>query len=404
MPSKKELAGIFLLFLVWRGFLFLVAVAAPQFLSYQPTFPYANQFPLTGLPQWLYSFANFDGVHYLTIISRGYKGAALIQAFFPAYPLLVKFIPLHSQTIITGLIWSNIFTFLTLILLFWLGKQVLKKSSTKEIWSLLLIFLLFPTSFFLGSFYSESLFLFFVLGSFLAANYKKWWLAGLFAIGASASRVVGIILVPALLLEFLLPQLSGNNLLSSLSTRAKKNYFLEQLKNKVSKKSILPIIFIFSGSAGLLAFMYFLWKEFSDSLYFFHVQAEFGSGRQEALISYPQVVFRYIKILLTYRPIGLNYLIFIQEFIAGTIGLILILWAGKKLYISHTLFALGVFFIPTLTGTFSSMPRYLLVAWPIFFAILELTKDKKSRFIFLFFSSLILIFNVILFIQGHWVA
>ena len=138
---------------------------------------------------------------------------------------------------------------------------------------------------------------------------------------------------------------------------------------------------------------------------FFHVQAEFGGIRQESLVVYPQVIYRYIKILLTVKPFNLSYFSSVSELIAGVGGLILILLSYKKVKISYLVFALLAFILPTLTGTFSSMPRYVLVSFPIFI-LLALWAEKSLFFKYSWFiiSGILLVFNTVLFIQGIWVA
>ncbi len=152
--------------------------------------------------------------------------------------------------------------------------------------------------------------------------------------------------------------------------------------------------------------MYYLYREFSDPLYFFHVQSEFGGGiRQETVILYPQVVWRYIKILLTARPFDLKYFSYVQEFVTGTIGLILLLYSVTKTRLSYIIFSLLAFLLPTLTGTFSSMPRYILVCFPIFI-LLSIWSEKSKIFRYTWFtiSGILLLLNTVLFIQGYWVA
>jgi len=159
------------------------------------------------------------------------------------------------------------------------------------------------------------------------------------------------------------------------------------------------------GSVGLLAYMAFLQVKYGDPLYFFHVQVEFGGIRQESLVIYPQVVYRYIKILLTARPFNFSYFSSVSELITGIGGLVLILLSYKKVKISYFLFALLAFILPTLTGTFSSMPRYVLVSFPIFI-FLALWSEKSPWFKYSWFiiSGILLVFNTVLFIQGIWVA
>lgn len=61
--------------------------------------------------------------------------------------------------------------------------------------------LLFPTAYFLHIGYTESLFLALALGAFWMARTDRWWLAGLLAALATFTRVNGLVLLPALALE-----------------------------------------------------------------------------------------------------------------------------------------------------------------------------------------------------------
>ncbi|HOI05491.1 MAG TPA: hypothetical protein PLJ02_03465, partial [Candidatus Woesebacteria bacterium] len=159
---------------------------------------------------------------------------------------------------------------------------------------------------------------------------------------------------------------------------------------------------------GLVSYMGYLWVNFNDPFYFLTVQSQFGAGRQSQLVIWPQVVWRYLKIIFTVRPIDWKYFAYVQEFCLSLIGLYYLIKAflKKELPLAWILFALGAYFMPTLTGNFSSMPRYILVCWPIFF---YLAKDfsrwkPQAKILYLTISLLLLIINSMLFIQGYWVA
>lgn len=159
------------------------------------------------------------------------------------------------------------------------------------------------------------------------------------------------------------------------------------------------------GSLGLIGYMAYLAKTFGDPLYFLHVQSEFGAGRTEGFVSYPQVLWRSIKILLTAEPWTLRYYTYVLEFLAGFIGLIGLLVASMKVRLSYIIFALGAFFTPTFTGTFSSMPRYILVCFPLYFILMNLLVDRpRLRTIILGVFSISLVVNTVMFIQGYWLS
>jgi len=386
--DKVVLKKILLVVIAWRVGVFLLSLIAPYFIAYDPSFPYAyDLLAKLGLPQWLYSWANFDGVHYLTIMQKGYIGIGLIQAFFPLFPFFVKLFSFGLSHTVVALVY-NFFAFVAA--LYFLFQLVRERTSSNSAWLTLTLLLVFPTSFFLGAVYSEAFFLCAVLGAFFAAEKKHWPLAALAAGLALSTRLVGVFILPALVL-----QLFSDVPAKDLVVAVKKN---------------LRILLLLSFSlVGLLAYMGFLQYEFSDPLYFFHVQSEFGSGRQETLIMLPQTLWRGIKILITV-PLSRIWLTYAQELVFSLLAVGTLLygfWRRKRLQLPlpWLVFATGVVLLPTLTGTLSSMPRYVLIAFPLFYIWAQvLLKYTIARGILILLSLSLLIYNTVLFIQGYWIA
>ncbi|MBD3250108.1 MAG: hypothetical protein GF381_00870 [Candidatus Pacebacteria bacterium] len=385
--TKTAIKKIIVLFLGWRSLLFLVAFLANRVLEYKPSFPYSLKLASTGLPSWVYSWANFDGVHYLTIVDKGYKGTGLIQAFFPVYPVLTRwlnkliklsglaeFTGWTGSTIISGLLISNLFFVLALIL----GYLLIERYHDRKIaFVSVLIMLFWPTSFFFGALYTESLFLSLVFASFLIIGLEKNTISAVLGGLSSGVRLIGAALFPALSLELWL--------------QGKKKLF-----------SYLPLIL---SLAGLVGFMIYLQQTFNDPFYFFNVQSEFGAGRQESIILLPQVFYRSFKILLTARPFNWKYFSYVQDLVFSLIGLFGLVIGWFRIRRSWILFGAISFLLPTLTGTLSSMPRYLLVVFPVFVWLATLLQKKKKYLIcYLIISLILLIINTALFIQGYWVA
>ena len=384
--TQQELQLAVLLTFLLRASSLVLAYFADRFLAYQPSFPYADTLAQNyQLPRWIYSFAGFDGVHYLTIVEKGYVGTGLIQAFFPVWPYLLRFGSLFGNTIVVGLI---IQFFLTVGLFYvW---QLFIKAIYPQVASKTAFFVLalWPTSLFFFALYSETLFLLLICSAFLAAHHKNWKVAVLVAAIASATRIVGVLLVPALMFEFWMQQEKGN--LKTLPLFIKKHW--QQL------------CFLSLGSLGLLAYMAYLYFQFGDPLLFKTVQSQWGHQRSDQLILYPQVVWRYAKSFLKSFKFELGWWTIAQEAVVGVVTPWLP-FVFKEIRLSHLLFGLSVTLVPTLTGTFSSLPRYILANFPIFIAVaLLISKYPKSKFIWFALSTFILICNTILFIQGYWVA
>lgn len=373
MKDKKIIRWVFKVFLVWRLLTFLAAFLAIRIMPFKPSFPYWESTLMPFGSPLFWSWANFDGVHYLGIAKLGYF-AQFTQAFFPLYPLVVRWLNfIFGNLLFTGLLISNFCFFLSLYFLY---KLVILDFSHKIAKRVVILLIFFPTSFYFAGFYTESLFLLLILGGFYALRKQKWVSAGFLGVLASLTRLVGVFLVPAFLLE---------------AYQQKK------------KKGFWPFLFCLLPSLGLLAYMAYLKDKFSDALYFLHAQPFFGASRSDRIVLLYQVFWRYFKMFLTVKD-PLVYFNVTLEFIITVIFILLLISAFyKKLRSSYLLFASLAFLAPTLTGTFSSMPRYVLVLFPGFI-VLALMKSKKLYYFLILISLLLLIFSTMLFIRGYWVA
>ena len=207
---------ILTLFLTWRvGLFFIAFLAILLFPKFGNSFPYSDQvLKVTGLPSWVWGFGNFDGVHYLRIAQNGYN-AQYSQAFFPLYPLLIQIFAnifpkvetLDTQIYVdpsyffTAILLSNALFLFALILLY---KLIRIDFNQKVAFSSLVLLLAFPTSFYFGSVYTESLFLLLTVGAFYFARKNNFLLAGVFSAFAGATRIFGLLLVPVILFEIYL--------------------------------------------------------------------------------------------------------------------------------------------------------------------------------------------------------
>lgn len=374
---------ILLIFLTWRFILILIMLFAIYFvpLGYKDRFLGGGSFNYRVSPQ-LFSWANFDGEHYLSIAIFGYKH--LEQAFFPLYPVLISFfakpdsnnllVSLVNSTVV-GLIISNVSFALALVFLW----ELIRIDFSKKIAYLtIIILLLFPTSFYFGAVYNESLFLLLTVLSFYFARKGNWFLAGVFGMVASTTRVFGILLFPV--------------------------FVLEAYKQKASMTRVFWILLI---PVGLGIYMWYLNSTVGDPIAFYSFQKLVGEQHQEGIILLPQVYFRYIKMIATtsiYNPI---FQTVVLEFIVGILFFMLPVFGYfKKIRLSYLVYSMLGFLIPTIQGSFSSTPRYVIILFPSFLAaalwINSLPKVFKVILFFLFL--VILTVETALFLRGYWIA
>lgn len=365
---RSDYTKILALFVIWRAFIFFTAYISVMFMPvFGAKFPYYEETLIsTKLPYFIWSLGNFDGVHYLRIAQDGYA-YQFTQAFFPFYPIFIKLVSYltFGNFLIAALLISN-GAFLAGLLLF---NKLVEKIYNKKIafWSCLFL-LAFPTSFYFGAVYTEGLFFLMIIGSFYLLERKKVFLASTVGAFASATRFVGIFL--------------------SLSLLSQKKY-----------KSLSPLLIV---PLGLIVFMIYLKIEFNNPLYFLTAQAIWGQERSTTeIVLLPQVFWRYIKILLTTQGLPLFNAMF--EFSSMLFAIILLIMATKKIKSSWLIFSWFAVLTPTLTGTLASMPRYVLVAFPIFIVLAQI-KSNFAKFLILTFFLILLIVTTILFTRGYWVA
>lgn len=383
------------IFLTWRIGLFAVAFLATIIIPvFGNSFPYSNQvLTVTKLPSWIWGFGNFDGVHYLRIAQNGYN-AQYSQAFFPLYPLLIRFLNVlpKNTTLDTrifvdpsyffvGLFLSNIFFILALILFY---KLIVLDFDQKVAWRSLVLLIAFPTSFYFGSIYTESLFLFLVVGALYFIRKNNYLLAGVFSIFASATRVFGLLLIPVMLIEIYQKVKIG---------KVKIN----------SGEFTKAVVGILLAPFGSLLYMMFLNLNFDNPLYFLTSQPFFGAERtSNNLIFLPQVFYRYLKIFITISPTSQLFFNAFLEFIFTIVTLVCLLLFIKKIRVSYFIFTLGCLILPTLTGTLSSMPRYSLMGFLLLPFIVEEIKQYYKLLVGFFLVIGIVLIS--LFIRGYWVA
>ncbi len=369
------------IFRFWRLGILIIAQFALFFVTRQTDFNFIKQqFRLSDL---LTMWSNFDGVHYINIAKYGYEAGSThyTEAFFPIYPFVIKIFSLILRNYtLAGLVVSNISLYLAFI---YLVKLIKLDFSQKFAFEIIFLILIFPTSFYLGSVYSESLYFLLSVLCFYSARKKCWTSAALLAAVASATRLVGIFLFPALIIE----------------------YFLSH-DRKISAFFTPKAFILMLAPLGLLFYMTFLYFRLHDPLYFVHVQPIFNASRQvNKIVPLPQVFFRYLKIAITVNPFTYAYFVAMMELIVSSLFFVLIIFSFK-LRFSYGFYALFSFLLPTFTGTFSSLPRYVIVLFPGFIILNQFLQNSSRtiRYIYYLLSLCTLIYSVAAYTSGYFVS
>jgi 4-amino-4-deoxy-L-arabinose transferase-like glycosyltransferase len=123
----------------------------------------------------------------------------LYIVFFPLFPWLIAAVSAAvREPVVSAFLVATAASLFVAPFLYRLVKEDL--GHRIGLWSAGLL-LVFPTAYFLHIGYTESLFLALAFGSLWLARTDRWWLAGLLAALAALTRVNGLILAPALVVE-----------------------------------------------------------------------------------------------------------------------------------------------------------------------------------------------------------
>lgn len=350
-------------------------------MTYRDGYAYTNilshiQSDLPIKNEYIYPWGNFDGVHYLSIAGDGYLTDG---RFFPLYPMTIFGLStllgdnnaFSTTQFFAAFLIANVSFVLALLFLYRLIKMDYSEKTAKHS---IIFLLLFPTSFFFGSIYGESLFLFLLVMAFYFANKKRWLIASFFGLLLSATRINGIFVFPALVYQVLV---QGN------LWRA------------------WPIILI---PLGLLSFGAYSFFKFGDFFNFIKSHGGQANGRSVESIILPfQTIYRYYKIVIEIRYTSFEWWLAIFEvFTFVFVFILLYLGYKQKIKGSYLLFAGLSFLLPSLSGTFSALPRYVLVLFPIFIVLGNSPKIFKISYSAV---SIILLFTLLMFFsRGYFVA
>lgn len=361
-----------------------ISYLAQYVVPYLGFFPYHDVLEKLKLPAFLIAFANFDGVHYLKIAQFGYQ--EYTQAFFPLYPLLITILTYITKNyFFSALIVSNVSFFLALLLF---DKYLKTYNFSLYQRNFILIFLLiFPTAFFFNAVYTESLFFLFLIATLYFFRKNIYILSFLTGFLAATTRLIGIFVIIPLLFEL-----------------------LTQLK-KQEKYIFSGVISMVSPLLGFAGYALYLFQTTGDPFFFFNSQPYFGAQRSTHLIIPAQVVFRYLKIIVT-ADHNFRYFVSLVEFSIFIFVSLILLWElytllKNKEYkfdrIGLNIFSWINLLLPTFTGTFSSVPRYSLMCLS-FFMVLGALKNLWLKIILAEIFFVLQITLLIFFVQGYFVS
>ena len=309
----------------------------------------------------LYALGNhFDSQHYLDIARYGYSEERL-YAFPPIYPLLIRFFSTATGLgyILTGILISNIFSIVSVILFYRIALIYLDGKSSKIA---SLSFAFFPTNFAYGTVaYAEQIFLTLTLASWLFFAGKKYFWSGIFIMLSSLVRYPGVLLYVIM---------SGIYLL-----RNKEDAKIDKL--------------IAMNISALVIICWFLVLHFNNTSPI-EMQEKYGGNR----LQYPLAsIFFLVSLKHVYFP--LIFFCFISFIVLG--------FFAKRISPELSLYSLlFVLFYGSTTGVpAESSMRYLGTVWPVY---LYLSREvKRDLVVYLVLYLFYILSIVILLLHSSWI-
>jgi Gpi18-like mannosyltransferase len=303
-----------------------------------------------------------DVAHYVGLSRAGYLNApfditnARSQqfAFFPLHPILLWVLGhVTDDVLLWGAAFCNLFFFLSLV---FLHKLTLAFGYDEAVAGRAVFYLAaFPASYFFSIPMTESLFVVLTVGSFYAAKREHWWTAGVLGLLASATRVTGVMLLPALLV---------------LSW---------QMYRSLQIKKVLGLVLI---PFGLFAYMFYSWRLSGDAFAFKHAAAAWG--HQPSIFFLRSLINWIIGPHIFAQPWNVQLFSVLSALLCFFCIYILVRRREWALVV-YTSFSI---LLPLSSGVLQSLERYTMGFFPMFIALGIAAKsehcDQTIRFIFVF--------------------
>jgi len=332
-------------------------------------FPYHRVTPYPGV--WLAMWQRFDANWYVSIAENGYGSIPGDVHFPPLFPLLMRTLqPIFRSTFLAGLFISHLATVFALKLLYDVFTQW---GETRIGRRAFIFFVIYPSTFFLFSAYSEPLFLVVALLSLRAMNSRSWSWAGFWIFCAILIRLQGVALLAPML--FLMwrddPFLRKRAHWAGVSIAGIGGVFYLYIRSKQVTENTIPF-----AETDLHARLVPPWQS-----YWYAVETIFS--RNATLID-------------------------ILNWIIVTLFIILLIWGWKKIplaYNIYTLFSLLIILTRMVeTQPLMSMSRYSLTLFPSFYALSLAGENPWLRRAIIYISILLNLFLSGQFFIWGWVA
>ncbi|HEX6872069.1 MAG TPA: mannosyltransferase family protein [Micromonosporaceae bacterium] len=351
-------------------------------------------------PAWsemIRSWYKWDAGHYVLIAQGGYpEGRLDSPAFFPLYPLVIhgadRILP--GDAVTAAVVVSNVACVAALVMLHRFAEAELGERLAGRV---LLYLIAWPGAFFLCAGYNESLFLLFCLASLYLMRRGRWWYAGALGGLASATRLAGVLLVVAFLIEY--ARQDGWRPRGWRPWRWRPvGWRLADLRRDTLAVLLVP--------SGLVGYATYCWFRFGDPLAFSHAQAQWGRHLAPPWASLADATSR------VFTGGSLHNLFDVITY-AAVIALLILAMAGRwrlradQAYLTwYAVTALLVLLSGPVGGLFplQGSMRYSLELVPVFFMLAKLGEHRHFDRLYLLPAVAAQVVFLLTFFNGVFIA
>ena len=308
--------------------------------------------------RWLQSFSWWDGAWYVGISKQGYGFMAGRQspvAFFPGFPLLIRFLTPLGGPVLAGFLVSLASGIAASLLFYaWAVERVGRKVARVALAALLL----YPCSFYLfGVLYADSVFLLAAVAAFVFVERDRPVLAGLAGAVATATRPIGMALAVGLWLR-------------ALERRKGEATWPQAMRSLRPRDAGLLL-----APAGFVGYAAYLGFRFGDPFLF--SEAERGWGQAPGPQTWLKVSWWHEMRRTPYLNPPHYHLV--GALLATVLALALVVVVFRRLGWGYGFYSLGVVLGSAIsTKNFIGMGRYTVAAFPVFAAAGLLLKDRTA--------------------------
>jgi hypothetical protein len=322
----------------------------------------------SGLEIW----NRWDAPHFFEVAQYGYGPPAdpARIVIFPLFPVLIRIGSVVASPLLVGMLISFASTVAAAVALYLLVRLDEARPTARRA---VLAMSVFPTAFTLVAPYSEAPFLAFTVWSFLTARQGRWAAAGAFALLAGATRIQGIFILPALIVEYWLAN------------------------GRVGRDAAWLLL----AAGGPLIYLAINYATFGDPLFFLDVQRDVFKVLTVAPWTGVQNALNGVRL---FEPSAQWVTVYLAPFAALVLLALATMWAvvakaSRPSYVVYT--ALTLFSFLTLSWPIS-VPRYLMGVFPIFIAAAGLGRRSWLGTPVFVASVLLLGIGITLFVSGKW--